>query len=84
MRIKLPKCPFCGGVPELIFKIPVFGAGGCEIKCTTCQARVNDFNYSETHFNGETLSTPITTKSVVKCIIRAVAKWNRRTVTDDG
>ena len=78
MRIQMPKCPFCGGVSELVFKIPVFGTGGCEIKCVSCGARVSDFNYSESHFTEKTLSTIVTTQSIIRCIQRTVEKWNKR------
>lgn len=78
--MELKPCPFCGGVAELTFKLPVYGAGGCEIKCTMCRARVNNFKYTELHINKEkgTLSTPATIESISKCIERAVEAWNRR------
>lgn len=77
---ELKPCPFCGGIPELIFKMPVFGAGGCEIKCISCRAKINDFGYVENHFDEEkgTLSTPATPKSIIGCIERAIEAWNRR------
>lgn len=82
--LKLRNCPFCGGVAELTFKMPVYGAGGCEIKCISCRARVNDYGYSEQKFDEEkgTLSTPATIKSISKCIDRAINAWNLR-VGDD-
>ena len=78
--MKLRNCPFCGGAAELTFKMPVYGAGGCEIKCISCRAKVNDFGYSEQHFDEEkgAISTPTTIKSISGCIERAIAKWNRR------
>ena len=81
---ELKPCPFCGGVAELVFKIPVYGAGGCEIKCLSCGARVNDFKYSETIITEKSISTPCTTESIVGCINRAIAKWNRRDGDTDG
>lgn len=78
--MELKPCPFCGGVAELTFKLPVYGAGGCEIKCLMCRAKVNDFGYAEQHINKVTgaLSTPATIESISGCIERAVAAWNRR------
>lgn len=78
MELKL--CPFCGGVAEMTFKWPIYGAGGCEIKCIRCGTKVNDFGYSETHFDKATmtLSTPVTPDAIRRCIERAVKKWNRR------
>lgn len=82
--MELKPCPFCGGVAELTFKLPVHGAGGCEIKCITCCARVNDFKYAELHINEEKgmLSTPATIESISECIERAIKAWNRR--ADNG
>ena len=73
-------CPFCGSVAELTFKMPVYGAGGAEVKCISCKAKVNDFNYTEQHFDTEkqTISTPATPESISRCIERAVKAWNRR------
>lgn len=78
--MKLRKCPFCGGVAELTFKMPVYGAGGCEIKCISCRAKVHDFGYTEQHLDMEkgTISTPATIESISGCIDRAIEKWNRR------
>ena len=77
---KLKPCPFCGSPAELTFKIPVSGAGGCEIECTMCYARVNDFKYVECRLDEETgtLSALITLESISKCIERAINAWNRR------
>lgn len=79
-RISVDKCPHCGSPVDLTFKIPVYGAGGCEIKCSMCNAKMNDYNYTESHFDEErrTLSTPATLDSIIKCIERAVTRWNRR------
>lgn len=76
----LENCPHCGNPAEMFFKIPIYGAGGCEIKCNMCGARVNDFNFSEHHVDDEThaLSTPVTIAAIAGCIERAVEKWNRR------
>lgn len=81
----LNKCPHCGGLAELTFKVPIYGAGGCEIKCISCGSRINDFKYSETHVNEDssTLSTPVTLDAIRMCIERAVAKWNRRFENDN-
>ena len=80
----LKPCPFCGGCAELTFKLPVYGTGGCEIKCISCRAKVNDYGYSEQHFDEEkgTISTPATIKSMSGCIERAVKAWNRRAEND--
>ena len=80
MIVELKSCPFCGGIAELTFKIPVYGAGGCEIKCAVCHARVIDFKYSECHSDEEarTVSTPTTFESISKCIERTIKAWNRR------
>lgn len=75
---ELKPCPFCGGAVELVFKMPVFGAGGCEIKCLMCKARVNDFRYTETHIKEHSISTPATIESISGCIERAIKAWNRR------
>ena len=75
---ELKPCPFCGSVAELTFKMPVYGAGGCEIKCIMCHAKVNDFKYTETHFNSGTITTPATIGSISGCINRAIEAWNRR------
>ena len=77
---EIKPCPFCGGSAEITFKIPVYGVGGCEIKCTMCRARVNDCKYSEYRFDEETrtFSTPTTYESISKCIERAIKAWNRR------
>ena len=77
---ELKRCPFCGGLAEMTFIYPIYGAGGCEVKCSMCKARVNDFNFTETHIDSEkgTLSTPATIKSISQCIERAINAWNRR------
>lgn len=84
--IKLKSCPFCGGAAELTFKMPIYGAGGCEIKCitSTCRAVVRDFGYTETRFNEESISTPATIESISQCIKRATKAWNRRAGESDG
>jgi hypothetical protein len=76
----LKSCPFCGGSAELTFKVPVYGGGGCEIRCISCRARVNDFGFSEHLYDEEkgTLSTPVTIESISACINRAVNAWGRR------
>lgn len=79
---ELKPCPFCGGAAELTFKHPVYGAGGCEIKCISCRAKVNDFGYTETHINKNSISTPATIESISQCIKRAIEAWNRR--ADNG
>ena len=77
--MELEPCPFCGGVAEMTFKLPVYGAGGCEVKCLMCKAKVHDFKYTETHITESGgLSTPATIKSISKCIERAIEAWNRR------
>jgi len=80
----LKSCPFCGGVAELTFKLPVYGAGGCEIKCISCRARINDFGYSLQVFDEDrkTLSTPVTVESITRCIERAVERWDHRVRED--
>lgn len=76
--ITLKPCPFCGGVAELDFKIPVYGAGGCEIKCLNCKGALRDFNFTETHLDETSVSTFATVESITKCIERTVKAWNRR------
>ena len=80
MDLNLEKCPHCGGSTELTFRIPVYGSGGCKIECISCHAMIQDYKYAEQHFDKDkmTLSTPVTTESIIKCIERAVDKWNRR------
>ena len=77
-KITLKPCPYCGGVSELAFKIPVYGAGGCEIKCLTCNATIRDFKFSETHLGENSVSTFVTIESITKCIERTTKAWNRR------
>lgn len=79
---KLKPCPFCGGVADLVFKIPVYGTGGCEIKCTMCKGRMNDFRYTETHLTANSISTPYTIDSITGCIKRTIEAWNRRGPND--
>jgi len=73
-------CPHCGGTAELTFKLPVFGWGGCKIKCLCCGAEMQDTKFTEQKFdeNTKTLSTSATPESIAACIERTVAKWNRR------
>ena len=64
----------------MTFKLPVFGMGGCEIKCLSCGAKMQDTKFTEQRFNevSRTLATPATAEAIAACIERTVEKWNRR------
>lgn len=78
--LSLEPCKACGGLASLTFKLPVYGAGGCEIKCLSCGYSIRDTKYAEVNFDEgrSTLSTPVTPKSIYECIERTMDKWNGR------
>ena len=81
--IELEKCPHCSSLPTLLFKLPVYGWGGCEIKCPACGAEMRNAKFSESIFVEETktLKTPVTIESIAACIKSTVERWNRRADT---
>lgn len=78
MELKVKACPHCGNPADFVLRIPVYGGGGAEIKCTVCGAMMRDTNYMEQIWGEGTLTTPVTTESLVKCIERCIENWNRR------
>ena len=78
-KIELKPCPFCGQAAELEVKLPVYGFTGCVIHCVSCKAMVRNGNCSEFHTTATSVSTPITTESLTRCISATVAAWNKRT-----
>lgn len=82
MELKVGNCPHCGAVSELTFRIPIYGNGGAEIKCTICGAMMRDTNYTEHNFTEGGYATPTTSASAIACIERCIERWNRRVVSN--
>lgn len=75
----LKACAHCGGLPELTFLWPVYGCGGCKIKCLSCGAEVRNARYTINKFDAQTrtLHTPVTLYSMLTCINSTVRRWNK-------
>ena len=82
MELRAKHCPHCGAPVDFVFRIPAFGVGGAEIKCTVCGAMMRDTHHFEQIWGEGTVSTPVTTESMVKCVERCIEAWNRR-VSDE-
>lgn len=78
MELKVKACPHCGAPADFVFRIPTFGVGGAEIKCTVCGARMQDTHHTEQIWGERCVATPVTTESMVKCVERCIGNWNRR------
>ena len=81
MELRAKGCPHCGNPVDFVFRIPTFGVGGAEIKCTVCGAMMRDTNHTECIWGDGSVATPVTTESMVRCVERCIENWNRRAVS---
>lgn len=78
MELRAKGCPHCGNPVDIVFRIPVYGVGGAEIKCTVCGAMMRDIRYREQICTDGKFATPVTTESMANCVERCIENWNRR------
>ena len=83
--IKLNKCKRCGhgGIGDIIVKLPWYGRVGASIKCRHCGYETKIYGISCTIFDDNRIGTPITYKSLMSGIKKAVAEWNSDKVGDN-
>lgn len=79
-HLSIKTCPKCWRTPQIIVSMPTFGKQNIKFKCPNCGFEKSNAILPEFVSDGESISTPVTVKSLAKSIFIAVEKWNESTV----
>ena len=77
--LRIRKCPFCGTTTDINVYVRDFGFCGVIIECPDCSGSIRNARCYETiRLDNGNLSTPITEKSLGRCLWDTIKKWNHR------
>ena len=84
MAQNVRECACCGCEPDIQIRLPDYGFVGVVIKCPNCGLEMRNADCHEHISSEKCMATPITEKSLSKCLFDAIRKWNRRSDRANG